>query len=107
MRFSPLSLGLQLASLSFLPFVYNLQVFREYYPTHERTVTLECVWETDKFVLHERVNEPSNKDSDVDKREEAVSFGVSAVQYQSIDMVLGGKFFQFLFPLPPQNFWID
>ncbi|KAM7469175.1 hypothetical protein LguiA_007358 [Lonicera macranthoides] len=66
----------------------GFEVYREYYPTLEQTVTLDCVLETNKFVLLERINEPSNKDSDADTREE-VSLGRPAVQYQSIETVLG------------------
>ena len=34
-----------------------MQVFREFYPTNEEFVTLECVWKSGKFVLIERMHE--------------------------------------------------
>jgi len=33
-----------------------IEAFREYYPSGEEVLTLECVWEKDKFVLLERAN---------------------------------------------------
>lgn len=67
-----------------------MQVFRDLYPTNEQQVVyLECVWETDKFVLIERIKEPGNKDRVMDV-EEDVCRGASSVQYQSIETLLGG-----------------
>ncbi|KAL9673393.1 hypothetical protein QQ045_029649 [Rhodiola kirilowii] len=36
--------------------IQGVDVFREYYPKHKETITLECVWEIDKFVLMERAH---------------------------------------------------
>ncbi|KAK3027965.1 hypothetical protein RJ639_039432 [Escallonia herrerae] len=66
----------------------RLEVFREYYPTHEASVSLECIWEKDTFVLLERINEPKNRLLDMDVRED-VSLGASAINYQSIETLLG------------------
>lgn len=67
-----------------------MQVFREYYPTNEEYVSLECVWETDKFVLLERVEKIEMKNGDGDSRED-VSLGTSTIQYQSIEALLAGE----------------
>ncbi|KAK2984831.1 hypothetical protein RJ640_004656, partial [Escallonia rubra] len=66
----------------------RLEVFREYYPTNEASVSLECIWEKDTFVLVERINEHKNRLLDMDVRED-VSLGASAIHYQSIETLLG------------------
>ncbi|KAK3024278.1 hypothetical protein RJ639_043140 [Escallonia herrerae] len=66
----------------------RLEVFREYYPTNEGSVSLDRIWEKDTFVLLERVNEPKNRLLDMDVRED-VSLGASAIHYQSIETLLG------------------
>lgn len=66
----------------------GIEVFREYYPTNEQTVFLECVWETDKFTLLERKSEPENKNPDTTK-EDAICRGSSTVEYQSVETILG------------------
>ncbi|XP_057474822.1 uncharacterized protein LOC130762949 isoform X2 [Actinidia eriantha] len=65
----------------------GFEVFREYYPKNEQAVFLDCVWETDKFVLHESVSgsEPEREDREIG--EEPV--GASLIQYQSIEVLLG------------------
>ncbi|GJT47946.1 hypothetical protein Tco_0974103 [Tanacetum coccineum] len=63
-------------------------VFREYYPTNEQSIYLECVWETDKFILLERKSEPDNKSPDTIK-EDVVCRGSSKVEYQSVETILG------------------
>ncbi|CAH2040572.1 unnamed protein product, partial [Thlaspi arvense] len=63
------------------------KVFREYYPTNEQSVLLECVWETDKFVLHERISKSQTKSCD--KFMDAISLGASKIQYQSVESFLG------------------
>lgn len=75
----------------FLTFLgcFNFQVFREYYPMNERSILLDCVWETDKFVLHERST--NCKTERVGKNVGEISIGPSAIQYQSIEVLLGGK----------------
>ncbi|CAM8978726.1 unnamed protein product [Rhodiola kirilowii] len=37
--------------------IQGVDVFRESYPKHKEMITLECVWETDKFVLIEWTHE--------------------------------------------------
>ncbi|KAL6975302.1 hypothetical protein U1Q18_024098 [Sarracenia purpurea var. burkii] len=66
----------------------GFEVYREYYPMNEQAVLLDCVWVTDKFVLHERFNENLPERRDRDARE--VSLDASAIQYQSIEVLLGG-----------------
>ncbi|CAL5392937.1 unnamed protein product [Camellia sinensis] len=63
------------------------QVFTEYYPMKDQVVLLDCVWETDKFVLHERINKSQTECQDRETRE--VSLEASAIQYQSIEVLLG------------------
>lgn len=65
----------------------GIEFFREYYPTNEEFVTLECVWEADKFVLLERIKKIKMKNLDGDPRED-VSLGTSTIQYQSIEALL-------------------
>lgn len=67
----------------------GIEVFREYYPTNEQVVTLECVWEKDKFVLLEKrhKSEINNHEGGVGQDVPPVS---SAIRYQSIDAFLGG-----------------
>ncbi|XP_030474407.2 uncharacterized protein LOC115691813 isoform X1 [Syzygium oleosum] len=64
----------------------GIEVFREFYPTHQDHIMLECVWKTDKFVLLESTykNEGSNSDGD---RANA-SPGAPAIHYRSIDCFL-------------------
>ncbi|GFZ12506.1 hypothetical protein Acr_23g0008910 [Actinidia rufa] len=65
----------------------GFEVFREYYPMNEQAVFLDCVWETDKFVLHESVSrsEPEHEDREIGEE----SVGASLIQYQSIEVLLG------------------
>lgn len=67
-----------------------MQVFREFFPTKDEYVTLECVWESDKFVLLERTHksEISSHDGDL---EENFSIQAASVQYQRLNSFLGGK----------------
>nr|GEU90769.1 hypothetical protein [Tanacetum cinerariifolium] len=66
----------------------GIEVFREYYPTNEQIIYLECVWETDKFILLERKSEPDNKSPDTIKEDVACQ-GSSRVEYQSVETILG------------------
>ncbi|PKI55866.1 hypothetical protein CRG98_023747 [Punica granatum] len=34
----------------------GIEIFREYYPINRDYVTLECIWETDKYILVERMH---------------------------------------------------
>lgn len=68
-----------------------MQVFREFYPKKEEaTVMLECVWQTDKYVLVERTYE---SESNIQEKhgQGDVSLNASQIQYQSIEALLGGK----------------
>ncbi|GMP52587.1 hypothetical protein CsSME_00018337 [Camellia sinensis var. sinensis] len=65
----------------------GFEVFTEYYPMKDQVVLLDCVWETDKFVLHERINKSQTECQDRETRE--VSLEASAIQYQSIEVLLG------------------
>ena len=67
-----------------------MQVFREYYPIKEQFISLECIWQTDKYILVEKMNESESKTQGKDGRED-VSQGASPVQYQSIEVLLGGN----------------
>ncbi|XP_065860447.1 uncharacterized protein [Euphorbia lathyris] len=65
----------------------GIEVFRDFYPTNKFFVTLECTWETDKFLLVERTHERSltNQVGDVAD----ASIKTSAVQYKSVESFLG------------------
>ncbi|KAI9185879.1 hypothetical protein LWI28_011520 [Acer negundo] len=66
----------------------RIEVYREFYPTNEEYVTLECVWNTDKFILHERSHK-IEIGSQGGEGENNFPVGDSAVQYQSIESFLG------------------
>lgn len=55
----------------------------------EQFISLECIWQTDKYVLVEKMNGSESKSQEDDG--EDVSQGTSAVQYQSIEVLLGGN----------------
>ncbi|XP_058208756.1 uncharacterized protein LOC131321823 isoform X1 [Rhododendron vialii] len=65
----------------------GIEVFREYYPMNEQSVLLDCVWETDKFVLLEISTNCKTERQEKNVRE--ISIGPSAIQYQSIEVLLG------------------
>ncbi|GLU23609.1 hypothetical protein SLE2022_396020 [Rubroshorea leprosula] len=66
----------------------GVEVYREYYPKEEEEyVTLECVWETDKFKLVEKTEKCEIKSEEADIGKD-VSVGDTAVQYQSIESFL-------------------
>ncbi|GMH13077.1 hypothetical protein Nepgr_014918 [Nepenthes gracilis] len=64
----------------------GVDVFREYYPTMEEFLTLECVWKIDKFVLVEKC---SMKRQEYGNQEVIDPPGTPAIQYQSIEAFLG------------------
>ncbi|KAK6154414.1 hypothetical protein DH2020_008662 [Rehmannia glutinosa] len=67
----------------------GFEVFREYYPTREEdSVLLECIWQTDKYVLHEREcrSEANNEEKDVPVD---VPLSASKIQYENIEVLLG------------------
>ncbi|KAJ0870191.1 hypothetical protein HanRHA438_Chr11g0497581 [Helianthus annuus] len=66
----------------------GIEVYREYYPTNEQVVYLECVWETDKFVLLETMIEAENTNSET-VNDGVVCQGSSIVEYESIETTLG------------------
>lgn len=51
---------------------------------------MECRWQTDKYMLVEKINENQNHSQRADIGE-AVPLGASAVQYKSIEVLLGGN----------------
>ncbi|KAK9057049.1 hypothetical protein SSX86_024415 [Deinandra increscens subsp. villosa] len=66
----------------------GIEVYREYYPTNEQIVFLECVWETDKFILLEKKSEVESTNPET-VNEDVICHGLSTVEYQSIETVLG------------------
>ncbi|XP_035540714.1 uncharacterized protein LOC109012145 isoform X2 [Juglans regia] len=66
----------------------GIEVFREFYPTYEEVVTLECVWKSDKFVLLERMCKSNTGSPDEDLIEDAY-LGASAVKYLNVESFLG------------------
>ncbi|KAM0063492.1 hypothetical protein Hdeb2414_s0003g00091521 [Helianthus debilis subsp. tardiflorus] len=66
----------------------GIEVYREYYPTNEQVVHLECVWGTDKFVLLEKMIEAENTNSET-VNDGVVCQGSSIVEYESIETTLG------------------
>ncbi|KAA8523708.1 hypothetical protein F0562_010131 [Nyssa sinensis] len=60
----------------------GFEVFREYYPANEEEITLEFVWETDEFVLFERINKNEIKNRDKDLGD--VSLGASAMCIEAL-----------------------
>uniref|UniRef100_M1B3C8 Uncharacterized protein n=1 Tax=Solanum tuberosum TaxID=4113 RepID=M1B3C8_SOLTU len=75
----------------------GFEIFREYFPPKQQVIFLECIWESDKYILVERQNQ---KDVGSQEKEvgEDVSVEASKVQYESIELFLGGNHEpQFLF----------
>ncbi|XWS51906.1 hypothetical protein CRYUN_Cryun11dG0022000 [Craigia yunnanensis] len=66
----------------------GIEVYREFYPKKDDYVTLECVWNTDKFVLVERMNKCEIEMQEGDNGGE-VSIGDNAVRYKIIESFLG------------------
>ncbi|KAI3835033.1 hypothetical protein MKX03_019473 [Papaver bracteatum] len=60
----------------------GIEVIREYYPSNDEIVTLECVWEKDKFVLLEKVNKIEIKRRETDLQS-------SNIKYQTVEAFLG------------------
>ncbi|PIN24193.1 hypothetical protein CDL12_03079 [Handroanthus impetiginosus] len=64
----------------------GFEVFREYYPRNEEaSIMLECIWETDKFVLLERTCKRESNNCE----EAKVSRDASKIQYDNIEVLLG------------------
>ncbi|KAI3914496.1 hypothetical protein MKW92_052921 [Papaver armeniacum] len=66
----------------FMTLFLLVQVIREYYPSNDEHVTLECIWEQDKFVLLEKVNK-----FEIKKRETGLQS--SNIKYQTVEAFLG------------------
>lgn len=64
----------------------GIEVFREYYPTHQDYIILECVWQTDKFILLE--SKYKSEDSNTVGDRENALVGAPEIQYRSIDCFL-------------------
>ncbi|XP_073312091.1 uncharacterized protein [Primulina huaijiensis] len=69
----------------------GFEIFREYYPRKmEGTVTLDCIWQIDKFVLVEKTDESESKSQEKDDRED-VLIQPSNIQYDNIEAFLGDE----------------
>lgn len=66
----------------------GFEVFREYFPPKQQVVFLECIWESDKYMLVERQNQKDVGSQEKDVGED-VSVEASKVQYESIGLFLG------------------
>ncbi|XP_048132565.1 uncharacterized protein LOC115730690 isoform X2 [Rhodamnia argentea] len=64
----------------------GVEVFREFYPTHQDYIMLECIWKIDKFVLLESTYKSEGSNSAGDR--ENASVGAPAIHYRSIDCFL-------------------
>lgn len=64
-----------------------IQVFREFYPTNEEFIILECVLKSDKFELLE-----STHKSEIASHDGDLAVGASSVLYQSVESFLGGQY---------------
>ncbi|KAK8706061.1 hypothetical protein V6N13_049639 [Hibiscus sabdariffa] len=67
----------------------GIEVFRELYPKKEDYVTLECLWNSDKFVLVERTNTSEIEMQEGDNDGKVSVGGSNAVQYKTIESFLG------------------
>ncbi|XP_075489306.1 uncharacterized protein LOC142528113 [Primulina tabacum] len=67
----------------------GFELFREYYPRKmEATVTLDCIWQIDKYVLVERTDETESKSQEKDG-EENIFIQPSNIKYVNIEAFLG------------------
>ncbi|RHN65841.1 hypothetical protein MtrunA17_Chr3g0084341 [Medicago truncatula] len=68
----------------------GIEVFREFYPASDDVeyVTLECVWKSDKFILHERKHKKENESQGEDSGGN-LSVQASGVNYDTIESILG------------------
>lgn len=65
----------------------EIEVFQEYYPLSGEVLTLECLWEGDKFVLLEKTNETELKNTAGDLKDRRdISLGTPSIQYQRIEV---------------------
>lgn len=68
---------------------HRVQVFREYFPKMEEVITLECVWETDTYVLVEKAHKINSKLPE-ELLEESEPLKKPVILYQSVEAFLGG-----------------
>lgn len=71
-----------------------VQAFREYYPSGEEVITLECVWEKDKFVLLERANNSNIEEQTEDQR---ALPSEPSIKYETIQFFAEGNLPFFVF----------
>ncbi|XP_058721807.1 uncharacterized protein LOC131593346 [Vicia villosa] len=69
----------------------GIEVFREYYPVSndDDCVTLECVWKSDKYILHERKHKRENESRGDKDSGGNLSVQTSGVNYNTIESILG------------------
>ncbi|XP_058721769.1 uncharacterized protein LOC131593322 [Vicia villosa] len=69
----------------------GIEVFREYYPVSndDDCVTLECVWKSDKYILHERKHKRENESQGNGDSGGNLSVHTSGVNYNTIESILG------------------
>ncbi|ESW18406.1 hypothetical protein PHAVU_006G038300 [Phaseolus vulgaris] len=67
----------------------GIEVFRDFFPVSDDFVTLECVWNSDKFTLHERKHKRKKNESQPEDPNENVSVQTSNVSYNRIESFLG------------------
>ncbi|GAA0154958.1 hypothetical protein LIER_12795 [Lithospermum erythrorhizon] len=67
----------------------GFEVYREYFPIKEQVITtLECVWQTDKFLLIEKMNEAETKSQGENSLKD-FSAAAPIIQYESFEVSLG------------------
>ncbi|KAK7333573.1 hypothetical protein VNO80_30348 [Phaseolus coccineus] len=67
----------------------GIEVFRDFFPVSDDFVTLDCVWNSDKFTLHERKHKRKKNQSQPEDSNENFSVQTSNVNYNSIESFLG------------------
>ncbi|KAL8046403.1 hypothetical protein ABFX02_08G175600 [Erythranthe guttata] len=66
----------------------GFEVFREYYPIKEEATTmLECIWQTDKYILVEKTYKSEINNQENDRGD--VSLSAPKIQYENIEALLG------------------
>ncbi|PIA33472.1 hypothetical protein AQUCO_04100125v1 [Aquilegia coerulea] len=69
----------------------GVEIFREYHPSDNDVIALECIWEAERFVLYEKT-----KRSETSNQARHVRGGIetplkpSSIKYQAIEAFLGG-----------------
>ncbi|KAL5078206.1 hypothetical protein RYX36_017190 [Vicia faba] len=69
----------------------GIEVFREFYPVSDDDdcVTLECVWNSDKYILYERKHKRENESQCDEDSGGNLSVQTSGVNYNTIESILG------------------